>query len=127
MIYRPRAGRIPRPIVTAQLSRTFRGPAEPSQEFEALIDTGAEGSLVWRSVLDRFGLIPSGWGILTGVDGVEQLVPTAQVRIGVPPFGSEEVTVMVVDWQPSGCDVIVGMDYLIQFDFAVRQGTFGPI
>ena len=44
MIHRPRAGRIPRPIVTAQLSGTFRGPAEPSQEFEALIDTGAEGA-----------------------------------------------------------------------------------
>jgi len=45
MIRRPGAGRIPRPIVTAQLSGTFRGRAEPSQEFEALIDTGAEGSL----------------------------------------------------------------------------------
>ena len=127
MIHRPRAGRIPRPIVTAQLSGTFRGPAEPSQEFEALIDTGAEGSLIWRPVLDRFGLIPSGRGTLSGVDGVEQVVPTAQMRIGVPPFDSEEVTVVVVGWRPSGCDVIVGMDYLIQIDFAVRQGTFGPI
>ena len=45
----------------------------------------------------------------------------------MPLFASEEVTVIVVDWRPSGCDVIVGMDYLIQIDFAVRQGTFGPI
>ena len=127
MIHRPEVGRIPRPIVTAQLSGTFRGPAEPSQEFEALIDTGAEGSLVWRPVLDRFGLIPSGHGTLTGVDGFEQIIPTAQMRIAVPPFDSAEATVMVVDWRPAGCDVIVGMDYLIHFDFAVRRGTFGPI
>ena len=127
MIHRPRTGRIPRPTVTAQLSGTFRGPAEPSQEFDALIDTGAEGSLVWKPVLGRFGLISSGWGILTGVDGTEQPVQTAQMRIGVPPFGSAEVTVMVVDWQPSGWDVIVGMDYLNRIEFAVRHGTFCPI
>ena len=83
--------------------------------------------LVWRPVLDRFGLIPSGHGTLTGVDGFEQIVPTAQMRIGAPPFDFAEVTVMVVDWQPAGCDDIVGMDYLIQIDFAVRRGTFGPI
>ena len=49
------------------------------------------------------------------------------MRIAVPPFDSAEVTVMVVDWRPAGCDVIVGMDYLIHFDFAVRRGTFGPV
>lgn len=128
MTNRPVAGQNGRPTVSAYLSRSFGAEREPTHEFRGLIDTGADGSVVRRPILRTLNLVETGRGKVFGPDGGSHSVNTTQMGLRLSPaFGFKELTVAVVDWELFGCDVLIGMDYLIQFDFAVRRGTFGPI
>ena len=49
---------------------------------------------------------------------------TLWLRIGVPPLPSKELRVAVLPWQPDNHDVVLGMDYLADHDFAIRRGVF---
>ena len=105
---------------------TMFGTAE-GRTFKGLIDTGAEISFLPRQVVAEFGIGVRGSISVVGIGREPENANLAVLVSEVPPFPTRALQVAVTDQQWVGFDLIVGMDYLIQFDLAIRQGTFGPI
>ncbi|MCY3923963.1 MAG: retropepsin-like aspartic protease [bacterium] len=113
-----------RPIVVATAALTFI-PNGEKLEFEALVDTGAQATAVTRRVVSRLNTTVTGSGTLVaGVDGATTPIDTLWLRIGVSPLPSKEIRVAVLPWQPDNHDIVLGMDYLADHDFAIRRGVF---
>ena len=111
-------------IVTASLPGTIH-----SGNFTALIDTGANITLVSKRLIEVLKavihhasppiLAPDGRPI-----GVEGLV---EFQLAVPPLADRRVRAAVASHPLKDLDLIVAMDYLEQFSFAIRRGTFEAI
>ena len=97
------------------------------QEFRGLIDTGAEISFLPRRIVDDFGVGVGGRVWATGFGDGRVKAGLAVLTLQVPPFSEKALDIGVVDEQWEGFDLIVGMDYLGQFEIAFRHGTFGAI
>ena len=113
------------PVVPTVVSAMF-GEID-GRTFQGLIDTGAEISFLPRRVVADFGIGIGGSVSVAGIGREPEDAHLAVLVVEVPPFPRRVLQVAVTNRQWDGFDLIVGMDYLIQFDFAVRQGTFGPI
>ncbi len=119
-----------RPFAQVAVRRAFpfgQGDGCPCQ---GLIDTGGQVTLAHSDVAARLGLrvadaerpleLPNGTQLRAGyvdlglhVDGLRW--KTLRVRI---PY----------EWHfGDNCEAVIGMDYLGQFDFAVRRGEFAPL
>ncbi|GEM_PF-2680740 len=113
-----------RPIVVATAALTFI-PNGEKLGFDALVDTGAQRTAVTATVVSGLKTVVSGSGMLVaGVDGTRVPIGTLWLRIGVPPLPSKELRVAVLPWQPENHDIVLGMDYLADHDFAIRRGVF---
>ena len=113
-----------RPLVVATAALTFI-PNGEKFGFEALVDTGAQRTAVTPPVVSRLKTVVSGSGTLVaGVDGTKVPIGTLWLRIGVPPLPSKELRVAVLPWRPDNHDIVLGMDYLADHDFAIRRGVF---
>ncbi len=113
-----------RPLVVATAALTFI-PNGEKLRFDALVDTGAQGTAVTDTVVSRLKAVVSGSGTLVvGVDGTRMPIGTLWLRIGVPPLPPKELRVAVLPWQPENHDIVLGMDYLADYDFAIRRGVF---
>ena len=106
----------------------FGGAIE--QEFHGLIDTGSPITLLPRRIVDdhEFGVgVRGGTVWVTGFGEGRERAGLAALTLRVPPFGAKQLEIGVVDRQWEQFDLIVGMDYLSQFEIAFRYGTFGRI
>lgn len=113
-----------RPIIVATAALTFI-PNGEKVGFDALVDTGAQCTAVTPTVVSRLRTRVSGSGTLvTGIDGARVPIGTLWLRIGVPTLPSKEIRVAVLPWQPDNHDIVLGMDYLADHDFAIRRGVF---
>jgi hypothetical protein len=91
----------------------------PQPDLDGLWDTGASCSVVTQAVVDRLNLIPVRWGSVSTPNGIYD-TPFFYIYIGLPnhvivgpllaPLGN-----------PSGCDVLIGMDVIGLGDFAVSN------
>ena len=100
--------------------RPDSGTPEPSREqFDALWDTGATGSMILQSVVDRFGLKPTGVTNINQVKG-SFLTTTYLVNV-VLPNGVGYPNVRVSLGSFTGADVLIGMDIITSGDFVVSN------
>lgn len=119
-------------IITVALSR---GPGNQTVAFKALVDTGAQVTAISPNVVRSLQLVPTGKLGLTVASG--QTVDTYQYRARVDiPIGYTQVapgggaqsffmgnqlTVAGLTYQPSGYDVLLGMDLLGMFHITMYQ------
>jgi predicted aspartyl protease len=83
----------------------------------ALWDTGATGSMVSKSVVEKLGLVPIDETIVSGVTG-EAKVSIYAVCVLLPNGEPIDISVMECRDMP-GFDLLVGMDIITMGDFAV--------
>jgi len=92
---------------------------EREPNLDGLWDTGAACSVVTQRVVAELNLKPIKYGTVSTPNG-EYETPFFYVRIGLP----NHVMVgplLVPLGQPSGCDVLIGMDVIANGDFAVSN------
>jgi Aspartyl protease/SEC-C motif len=114
--------------------RVIHGPAAVSPAFDpaldeskrpvpckvtAIWDTGASGSVVTQSVVDKCGLKQVGLKRVRGVHG-EEMSPVYLVNIELPNVGFRHISV-TLGKLPPGSDVLIGMDIIAQGDLAITN------
>lgn len=109
--------------ITIDNTGTTRGP------FAFLVDTGAERTVIARSVADALGLVPNGRGLLVGMAGTREvdLVSIEQITLGRRSLYG--VASPVLDATAIGADGIIGLDGLqgqrILLDFEHNRLALG--
>ena len=89
------------------------------QDFDAIWDTGASGSVITQAVVDACGLVPTGIAQVHGVHGPKQ-TETYLVNIALPNnvvFTGLRVTKGDI----LGADILIGMDIINMGDFSVTN------
>lgn len=114
----------PRATATIQLPGT-----KHTAQREAIIDTGGQVTFAAQSLFDTLnGVIEYGYPYLLAANRRPMdILGAARLTITVPPFDARTVHAYIAKGDLSGTDILIGMDYLSHFDFAVRKGTFGEI
>ncbi len=87
--------------------------------FQAMWDTGANGSIISKNVANQLQLKPTGEKKLLGIGGI-QTVNEYLLRVHLP----NEVGIITVDALEGGLDgfdILIGMDIINQGDFAITQ------
>ena len=126
-----------RVLVTAAVSLpTERGDNDP-REFEALVDTGAQCTMVTRRVVERVGaeqigirqfMPASGRPQATALYRLSIAVPVSETDAeGIPSFTFARggtVPVMLLPFDPSDCEVLLGMDILTKFHITMCSRQF---
>lgn len=88
------------------------------QQFVAIWDTGATGSVITKAAADKLGIVPTGYTQAHGVNG-EHTTATYLVNVALPGgvmFSALRVTEGNLVGQ---YDVLIGMDIIGSGDFAV--------
>ena len=110
-------------------------PPTEQYSFRALLDTGATMSAISKKVVEKVGLVPGGWRLITGVHATGK-TPTCSVGILVPVSeqapeqvqihmrGLEKMEVSVLEFQPEDFDVLPGMDILQSCHLSMHGGVF---
>ena len=120
-----------RVIIDVALSR---GGGEPTMQFGALLDTGAQVTAISPKVVQGLQLVPTASLSLTVASG--QQVDTFQyrARVDIPiaynvihPSGPQrflmgnQLSVAGLPYQPEGYDVILGMDLIGMFHITIYR------
>lgn len=94
-------------------------PKMHSQKWVALWDTGATNSVITKSVIDTLGLKPV---MKTSASTPQGTYDTYCYYIDL--FLPNHVIIpklLVMEGEPFGCDILIGMDVILQGDFAVTH------
>ena len=113
-------------LVTAHIEHENR-----REEYMALLDTGAQGTLVSPRVVDQLGLKATGYLSMTPASGEPITTPKYRATVTIPagrgasvfPPGGE-LEVGQLPFQPDNFDVLLGMDFLGDFHFTMYGHTF---
>jgi len=93
-------------------SRAFWG-----KTWDALWDTGATCSVITPNIVKELNIAPSSYTFVSGVHGKAR---AAQYYIDFGlPNGVMVPKVLVVEGNPAGCDLLIGMDIIGLGDFVV--------
>ena len=90
-----------------------------NKKWEAIWDTGATSTVITKAVVDELGLKPVSMGTATTPQGsytaykyyIDLYLPN---HVVFPKL-------LVMEGQPSGCDILIGMDVIGRGDFAVSN------
>ena len=95
-------------------------PPPPAAVFTGIWDTGASGTAITQSVVDRLGLIATGMTKVNTANGVSDTF-TYLVNVALPNgVGFRGVTVSCCTLGP-GADLLIGMDIIGSGDFAISS------
>ena len=110
------------------------------KSYKALLDTGAQGTLISEKVVNEIGLITIGPARFTPASGKPVETKKYRVRVDIPiesqvlePEGGTaqeidyrgmELEVSLLPYQPTGYDILLGMDFLSSFHFTMYAGTY---
>jgi predicted aspartyl protease len=87
------------------------------EKFNAIWDTGATNSVITKSVVDKLGLISTGFAKVYHANGSE-VVNTYNVNIALPN-NVEFHSLRVTEGKLNNGDVLIGMDIISNGDFSV--------
>jgi hypothetical protein len=90
-------------------------------EYKAIWDTGASGTVITQLIVNNLGLIPTGMCVAYTANG-----PTRQntyiIDISLSDgITMKDVTVSCATSFSGGCDVLIGMDIISQGDFSITN------
>ncbi len=116
------------------------GDDAPKHTFRALVDTGAQSTLVTARVVRQLDAASVGMGAFMSANGQTELTDVFRLHISIPiaeafpaPDGGETVATfargrdlqtMLMPFDPPGYDVLLGMDILSHFHITMCQGLF---
>lgn len=89
------------------------------EEFVALWDTGATGTVITKNVVDKLGLIPTGKELTYNANG-EAIVNSYLIGIQLPN-GVGISKLRVTEGILEGMDVLIGMDIISEGDLALTN------
>jgi len=89
-------------------------------EFIALWDTGATNTVITQKVVDTLNIQPFTFCDSSGAGGDGGRRPVYRVCIYLPNHTCF-IDVPVIQWNPQGCDLLLGMDIIGTGDFAVTN------
>lgn len=95
-------------------------PEPEEHRFHGIWDTGATGTLISETVVERCGLKQTGLAIIRTANGNEDRVPTYVINLRLPNH-VVVVGVPVALGSFGNADVLIGMDVITQGDFAVSN------
>ena len=122
--YTKNLGKSPEMIITECTVR----PAlqiNPEMEVQALWDTGANRSMISKSLAESMGLVPSRHINSHSTNGSSRK-PMYEISIMLPN-GAGIPRLQVVEGDFDGHDVIVGMDLITLHDFAMTHNKDGEL
>ena len=93
------------------------------QGYDALLDTGAQSTLVSQKVVDELGFIPIGSDSIRTVEGNVVTTKKYYINVGIlVQFGSNDIVgtgytinMASLPFQPANFDVLLGMDLISRF------------
>ena len=110
------------------------------RSYSALLDTGAQGTMISRKVVDGVGLSAIGHRPIVPVTGRPFYAQKYRVRLDIPissrtrmPDGDIQVQptlrgsdleVALLPFEPENYDVLLGMDLLLGFHLTLYGGNF---
>ena len=108
--------------------------------FASLLDTGAQLTMISQRVVEQVGLQGDGYKQITPVTGDPFVTKKYRIWLDIPirdkgilPDGSTEIQtffrgqdmeVALLPYLPNDHDVIIGMDFLLEFHFTMHNGLF---
>ena len=100
--------------------------------YKALLDTGAQSTMISQKVVDQTGLVAVGIVEISGVSGEVLEAEKFRAGIGIPiPAGEtatfmagRELEVSLLPFQPENFDILLGMDFLEVFHLTMHKGLF---
>ena len=110
--------------------------------YYALLDTGAQGTMISRRVVEEVGLVENGVAPISGIDGNETLTNKYRVRIDIPiasevklPGGQTimdnvlrgkdmDAVLFLPSYKPKTHDVLLGMDFLSAFHLTMWNNMY---
>lgn len=106
----------------------------------ALVDTGAQRTMVTANVVEELQVASTGIGGFTAANGQTESTPLFDLHIAVPVTvtataadgsmnqtvfaGGRTLEVFLLPFMPPDFDVLLGMDLLTQFHITMYDGTF---
>jgi predicted aspartyl protease len=96
-----------------------KGEHPKVEKFKALWDTGATGSVITKNVVDKLGLIATGFGKVYHANG-DCIVNTYLINILLPNQVGVH-SLRVTEGILNGSDVLIGMDIIARGDFSVSN------
>lgn len=97
----------------------LKGPEKLTDKVTAVWDTGATGSVITQTVVDRLGIQPISMVMVHGV-GSSELSPVFLVDFYLP-MGVVVQGLNVTQGQLVGADALIGMDVIAMGDFAITN------
>lgn len=122
----------PREEVDGTLTTSF------GKMYKALLDTGAQGTLISSKVINELELVSIGPASLTPATGKPVPSEKYQVRVAIPvvtysPGGEQiedlysrglDMSVVRLPYQPQNYDVLIGMDFISQFHMTIHLDNY---
>ncbi len=104
----------------------------PGNKYSAIVDTGAQTTMVSSKVIADTALPQAGHTPIRGVTGVEEHVAKYKARVDIPinmggqiaMESGKEMEVVVMPQDLGECDVLLGMDFLSAFHITMNGGVF---
>ena len=107
------------------------GDGDPGQSYSALLDTGAQSTMVSPKVVKETGLQSIGYASIIPVSGKPIQTPKYRARLSIPItqgsatlLSGSELEVAKLPFQPANFDILLGMDFLMNFHFTMYGGSF---
>ena len=101
------------------------------QGYSALLDTGAQVTLISPRIVSKIGLLSIGNGSITPANGQPIITPRYRVSVMIPVTeGSQtiskgrDIDVLQLPYQPPNYDILLGMDFIYAFHLTLIQGNF---
>ncbi len=113
-----------------------------AKRYYALLDTGAQGTMISQKVVEEVGLVGNGVAPITGIEGNTTLTSKYRVRIDIPitspkklPGGQTvmdnvlrgkdmDVALFLPSYKPENYDVLLGMDFLSAFHLTMWNNMY---
>ena len=99
-------------------STVYTPDRRKGEVYQALVDTGAQKTLISPGVVQTVGLIPSGPDWITPVNGVPVFCYKYKIRLDIylpedteSVFWGKDMYVVELPYQPPNFDVLLGMDF----------------
>ena len=121
-----------RPIEDRQIILIASVGAEGSEKpYSALLDTGAQSTLISPRVVEEADLKAIGLADIVPVSGEPIRTPKYRVTLSIPIsqgstilLAGGELDVAKLPFQPDNYDILLGMDFLMPFHFTMYGGSF---
>jgi len=108
------------------------GDGENRRPYKALLDTGAQTTLISQKVSDEVGLQAIGHELIIPVTGVPIRTKKYRIRLDIPIgvsgreifFREKDIDVSLLPYNPSNYDVLLGMDFISELHLTICGNRF---